>query len=213
MKLKKDFYFCTPSLTRNNHSDGLTKLKKMATRIRLARHGRKKSAFYHIVVSDQRSPRDGRFIEKLGTYNPNTNPATINLNFDSAVKWILKGAQPSDTVRAILSYKGVMMKKHLLGGVAKGAFSEEEADKRFEKWMNEKEKQISDKQSRLEKEAEKAEKERLSNEKAKREEKTKAAAEKEATEEAPAADETLAAEETPATEETPAEKEKDKKDS
>ena len=94
----------------------------MATRIRLSRHGRKKQAFYHIVVSDQRSPRDGRFIEKLGTYNPNTNPASIDLNFDSAVNWLLKGAQPSDTVRAILSYKGVMMKKHLLVGVAKGAF-------------------------------------------------------------------------------------------
>ena len=83
------------------------KLLIMATRIRLARHGRKKSAFYHIVVADSRSPRDGRFIEKLGIYNPNTNPATIDLDFDSAVNWLLKGAQPSDTARAILSYKGV----------------------------------------------------------------------------------------------------------
>ena len=119
----------------------------MATRIRLSRHGRKKQAFYHIVVSDQRSPRDGKFIEKLGVYNPNTNPATIDLDFDGAVNWLLKGAQPSDTVRAILSYKGVMMKKHLLVGVAKGAFNEEEAEKRFTAWMDEKEKQVADKKS------------------------------------------------------------------
>ena len=100
---------------RTNHRDGLTKLKeKMATRIRLARRGRKKQAFYHIVVADQRAPRNGRFIEKLGIYNPNTNPATIELAFDSAVNWLLKGAQPSDTVRAMLSYKGVMIKKHLM---------------------------------------------------------------------------------------------------
>ena len=104
----------------------------MATRIRLARHGRKKYAFYHIVVADTKAPRDGRFIEKLGTYNPNTNPATIDINFDSAVDWLLKGAQPSDTARAILSYKGVLMKKHLLSGVAKGAFNEEEAEKYIE---------------------------------------------------------------------------------
>ena len=105
----------------------------MATRIRLARHGKRKQAFYHIVVADQRAPRNGRFIEKLGIYNPNTNPATIELDFDSAVNWLLKGAQPSDTVRAMLSYKGVMMKKHLMAGVAKGAFNEEEAEKRFPK--------------------------------------------------------------------------------
>ena len=86
----------------------------MATRIRLARHGRKKYAFYHIVVADTKAPRDGRFIEKLGTYNPNTNPATIDINFDKVVDWLLKGAQPSDTARAILSYKGVLMKKHLM---------------------------------------------------------------------------------------------------
>ena len=97
------------------------------------------------MVADTKAPRDGRFIEKLGTYNPNTNPATIDLNFDSAVDWLLKGAQPSDTARAILSYKGVLMKKHLLAGVAKGAFNEEEAEKRFADWLENKEKQISDK--------------------------------------------------------------------
>ena len=96
----------------------------MAVKIRLARHGKKGYAFYHIVVADSRAPRDGKFIEKLGTYNPNTNPATIDLNFEQALGWLMKGAQPTDTARAILSYKGVLYKKHLLGGVAKGAFSE-----------------------------------------------------------------------------------------
>jgi len=136
---------------RTNHRDGLTKLKeKMATRIRLARHGRRKQAFYHIVVADQRAPRNGRFIEKLGVYNPNSNPATIELDFDGAVNWLLKGAQPSDTVRALLSYKGVMMKKHLMAGVAKGAFNEEEAEKRFTAWMEAKENEVADKKTGLE---------------------------------------------------------------
>jgi len=148
----------------------------MATRIRLARHGRKKKAFYHIVVADTRSPRDGKFIEKLGTYNPNTNPATININFDSAVTWLLKGAQPSDTARAILSYKGVMMKKHLLAGVAKGAFSEEEAEKRFASWMESKEAQVSDKKESLKKIALDAEKAALDAEKTKSNERATAIA-------------------------------------
>jgi small subunit ribosomal protein S16 len=161
---------------RINHRVGLTKLIKMATRIRLSRHGRKKRAFYHIVVSDQRSPRDGRFIEKLGVYNPNTNPATIKLDFDSAVNWLLKGAQPSDTVRALLSYKGVMMKKHLLAGVAKGAFSEEEAEKRFSTWMEGKDKEVADKKSGLEKAALDAEKAALDAEKVKSEERAQALA-------------------------------------
>jgi small subunit ribosomal protein S16 len=139
----------------------------MATRIRLARHGRKKQAFYHIVVADTRSPRDGRFIKKLGTYNPNTNPATIDIDFDSAVAWLLKGAQPSDTVRAILSYKGIMMKKHLLTGVAKGAFSEEEAENRFKKWMEDKTEQVSNKKKNLEKAVLDAEKAALDAEKTK----------------------------------------------
>ena len=107
----------------------------MAVKIRLARHGKKGYAFYHIVAADSRAPRDGKFIEKLGTYNPNTNPATIDLNFEKALGWLLKGAQPTDTCRAILSYKGVMYKKHLLGGVAKGAFTEAEAEARFNKWL------------------------------------------------------------------------------
>ena len=117
----------------------------MATRIRLQRHGKKRKPFYNIVIADQRAPRDGKFIEKLGTYNPNTNPATININFESALDWLMKGAQPSNTARAILSYKGVLMKKHLLEGVRKGAFSEDEAEKRFSSWMEEKNKKVSDK--------------------------------------------------------------------
>ena len=106
----------------------------MATRIRLQRHGRKSYAFYSIVIADSRAPRDGKFTEKIGTYNPNTNPATVDLNFDAALAWVLKGAQPSDTVRNILSREGVYMKKHLMGGVAKGAFGEAEAEAKFEAW-------------------------------------------------------------------------------
>jgi small subunit ribosomal protein S16 len=110
----------------------------MPTKIRLQRHGRKGYAFFHIVAADSRAPRDGKFIEKLGVYNPNTNPATIEIDFDGAVKWLENGAQPTDTCRAILSYKGVLYRKHLNGGVKKGAFTQEEADARFEKWMNDK---------------------------------------------------------------------------
>lgn len=111
----------------------------MPVKIRLSRHGRKKRPFYHIVVADSRAPRDGRLIERLGSYNPNTNPATIELDFDRALDWLMKGAQPTDTCRAILSYKGVLMKKHLLEGSNKGAFTEEEAEKRFQAWLTEKE--------------------------------------------------------------------------
>lgn len=106
----------------------------MATRIRLQRHGHKGYAFYSIVAADSRAPRDGRFIEKVGTYNPNTNPATVDINFDRALYWVECGAQPTDTVRNIFSREGVMLMKHLNGGVRKGAFSAEEAQKRFEAW-------------------------------------------------------------------------------
>jgi len=116
----------------------------MPTKIRLQRHGRKGYAFFHIVVADSRAPRDGKNIEKLGVYNPNTNPATIELNIDGTLKWLENGAQPTDTCRAILSYKGVLYKKHLLGGVKKGAFSQEEADSRFEKWLNEKSNKVQE---------------------------------------------------------------------
>ncbi len=110
----------------------------MPARIRLQRHGKKQKAFYHIVIADGRAPRDGKFIEKIGTYNPGTKPATIELDFDTALAWLVKGAQPSDTVRSILKYKGVMYKKHLMGGIAKGAFTEAEAEVKFNAWMNEK---------------------------------------------------------------------------
>jgi small subunit ribosomal protein S16 len=123
----------------------------MAVKIRLARKGRKKLAFYHIVVADSRSPRDGRYIEKIGSYNPLTNPATIELDFDKALTWLQNGALPTDTCRAILSYKGVLMKKHLLEGVKKGAFDETEATRRFEEWIKQNETKIEAKKSSLEK--------------------------------------------------------------
>lgn len=115
----------------------------MAVKIRLARHGKKGYPVYHIVVADSRSPRDGKFIEKLGTYNPNTHPATIELSIDSAVAWLNNGAQPTDTCKHLLSEKGALMKKHLLGGVKKGAFTMEEAEIRFDKWLGDKEAQVT----------------------------------------------------------------------
>lgn len=121
----------------------------MPVKIRLARHGKKGFAFYHIVVADSRAPRDGKFIEKIGTYNPNTNPASIDLCFEKALDWLQKGAQPTDTCRAILSYKGVLYKKHLLGGVAKGAFSETDAEVKFNKWLNEKNAKIEAKANKI----------------------------------------------------------------
>jgi small subunit ribosomal protein S16 len=128
----------------------------MPVKIRLARHGRKRHAYYHIVVANSRAPRDGRYIERIGSYNPNTNPATIELDFDKALDWLQKGAQPTDTARAILSYRGVMMKKHLLEGAKKGAFDEAEAEKRFEAWMTEKESKIQAKVTRLAAESDEA---------------------------------------------------------
>ena len=117
----------------------------MPVKIRLQRHGKKGKPFFHIVVADSRARRDGRFIEKLGTYNPITNPATIELNVDSAVQWLNNGAQPTDTARAILSYKGALYKKHLQGGVAKGAFDQAEAEKRFNAWLDTKESKVQGK--------------------------------------------------------------------
>lgn len=122
---------------------------KMPAKIRLQRHGRKRFAYYHIVIADSRAPRDGRNVERIGSYNPNTNPATIDLDFDKALTWLNNGAQPTDTVRAILSYKGVLYKKHLLGGVAKGAFTAEEAETKFEAWMADKAKRVQAKKDGL----------------------------------------------------------------
>ncbi|MDO6742952.1 30S ribosomal protein S16 [Tenacibaculum soleae] len=110
----------------------------MPVKIRLQRHGKKGKPFYWVVAADSRSKRDGRFLEKIGTYNPNTNPATIDLDVDTAVEWLQKGAQPTDTARNILSYKGALLKNHLAGGVKKGALTEEQADAKFAAWLEEK---------------------------------------------------------------------------
>ena len=180
----------------------------MATKIRLQRNGRKGYAFYSIVIADARAPRDGRFTEKIGTYNPNTNPATVDLNFERALHWVMVGAQPTDTVRNILSREGVYMKKHLLGGVAKGAFDEAAAEARFNAWKENKQNGLAALKAK-EEEAKKAEaKARLEAEKKINEVKAKALAEKKAAEaaekaaaEAPAEEAAAApAEEAPATE-------------
>lgn len=131
----------------------------MAVKIRLARRGRKKLAMYDVVIADSRSPRDGKFIEKIGIYNPNTNPATIDLDNDKAFDWIMKGAQPTDTVRAMLSYRGILLRKHLQVGVNKGAITQEEADKKFAEWLKSKEAKITGKEQSL---AQKKEAERKS---------------------------------------------------
>ena len=123
----------------------------MPVKIRLQRHGKKGKPFYWIVAADARSKRDGKFLDKLGIYNPNTNPATIELDVDGAVKWLQNGAQPTDTARAILSYKGALLKKHLAVGVKKGALTEEEAEKKFQAWLEEKEGKINDKKENLSK--------------------------------------------------------------
>lgn len=123
----------------------------MALKIRLKRRGRKKLALFDIVIADSKAPRDGKFVEKVGTYNPNSDPAAINMDEDRALHWVMNGAQPTDTVRAMLSYRGILLKKHLQFGVRKGALSQEEADKRFDVWRTEKDKQIADKVAGLEK--------------------------------------------------------------
>ena len=139
----------------------------MSVKIRLARRGRKKQAIYDVVVADARAPRDGRFIEKLGTYNPNTNPASININNERALTWLLNGAQPTDTVKAMLSYRGVMLKKHLQIGVLKGAISQEQADAKFNAWLAEKDSKIEGKKDKLAAAKEKQRKEALAAEAAK----------------------------------------------
>jgi small subunit ribosomal protein S16 len=125
----------------------------MATRIRLQRHGKKSKAFFHLVVADSRAKRDGKFIEKLGTYNPNTNPATIEINFDSALNWLRTGAEMSDTARAILAYKGVLHKNHLINGIKKGALTEAEVETKFAAWLAEKESKVTAKTDGLSKSA------------------------------------------------------------
>lgn len=156
----------------------------MPVKIRLQRHGKKGKPFYWIVAADSRSKRDGRFLEKLGTYNPNTNPATVNLDIDSAIKWLNNGAQPTDTANSLLRYKGALLKKHLQGGVKKGALTEEQAEEKFNAWLEEKEAKISGKVSNLQAEADAAAQKALEAEKAVNEARIKAnTPEPEATEE------------------------------
>ena len=138
----------------------------MSVKIRLQRHGKKGKPFYWIVAADARSKRDGKYLEKLGVYNPNQNPAIIELDIDGSVKWLQNGAQPTDTARNILSYKGVMYKHHLAGGVAKGAFSEEEAEKKFNAWLDEKAAKVNAKKESLSKASEEAKAKALEAEKA-----------------------------------------------
>ena len=118
----------------------------MSVKIRLQRHGKKGKPFYWIVAADARAKRDGRYLEKLGTYNPNTNPATVNLDIDGAVKWLQDGAQPTDTAKTILSYKGAMLKNHLVGGVRKGALTEEQAEEKFQAWVDQKAGKVASKE-------------------------------------------------------------------
>ncbi len=175
----------------------------MPTKIRLQRHGKKRYAYFHVVIADSRAPRDGKFIEKLGTYNPNTNPATIDIDFDSALTWVKKGAQPTDTVRALLSYKGILYKNHLDKGVLKGAFTQEQADAKFEEWLEGKGQKIQAKLDGLTADADKEAQARLAGEKEANKRKADAIAAKnaelagEVAEEAPAE---TATEEAPATE-------------
>lgn len=133
----------------------------MPVKMRLQRHGKKDQPFYHIVIADGRAPRDGRFIERLGSYNPLTSPATINIDFDKAMEWLKNGAQPTDTVRAILSYKGVLYKYHLVRGVAKGALTMEQVETKFQAWLTEKEAKISGAVSKKEQDARTAKKKAL----------------------------------------------------
>ncbi|MFY0603054.1 MAG: 30S ribosomal protein S16 [Flavobacteriaceae bacterium] len=138
----------------------------MSVKIRLQRHGKKGKPFYWIVAADARAKRDGRYLEKLGTYNPNTNPAIINLDVDGAVKWLQNGAQPTDTAKAILSYKGAMLKNHLAGGVRKGALTEEQAEEKFNAWLEEKASKVASKEENLAKAKADAEAKALEAEKA-----------------------------------------------
>ena len=158
----------------------------MPVKIRLQRHGRKGKPFYWIVAADSRSKRDGKLLEKIGTYNPNTNPATIDLDVDSAVKWLQNGAQPTNTARALLSYKGALLKNHLAVGVRKGALTEEQAEEKFKAWLEEKEDKISGKEDSLAKAAADKKAAILANEKAVNEARIKA--NEPVAEEAPATD-------------------------
>jgi small subunit ribosomal protein S16 len=180
----------------------------MPVKIRLQRHGKKGKPFFWIVAADSRAKRDGRFLEKLGTYNPNTNPASIDINIDNSVQWLQNGAQPTDTARAILSYKGVLLKKHLIDGVSKGALTMEQVEEKFSAWVTEKEQAVANKKNKLADDKAKAKAEALKAEEAVNQARLAAAEEaaaeaiaEEATEEA-AEDTTEESTEAPAAEET-----------
>lgn len=173
----------------------------MATVIRLQRHGHKAYAFYSIVVTHRRAPRDGRFIEKLGTYNPNNDPAVVDLNFERALYWVEQGAEPSDTARSILSREGVMMMKHLRGGVRKGALTEEEAQKRFDDWMKERKSSYETEKEKAEAAKRDTAKKLLDAERKINEARAKAISEKEAAAKKAAEEAAAPAEEAPAAEE------------
>ena len=178
----------------------------MPVKIRLQRHGKKGKPFYWVVAADARAKRDGRYLEKLGTYNPNSNPAIVDLNIDHAVSWLEKGAQPTDTARTLLSYKGVMLKHHLNGGVRKGALTQEQADTKFAAWLEEKETKIQAKKDGLTQAESDARAKRLADEKAVSDKRLADAAAAEAeVEAAEAAAEAEATEATKALEEAPAE--------
>ena len=154
----------------------------MSVKIRLQRHGKKGKPFYWIVAADARAKRDGRFLEKLGTYNPNTNPATVNLDVDGAVKWLQNGAQPTDTAKTILSYKGAMLKNHLVGGVRKGALTEEQAEDKFQAWLEEKAGKVASKEENVARAKSEAKEKALEAEKAVNEARVAAAVEEAAPE-------------------------------
>ncbi|MFY7943011.1 MAG: 30S ribosomal protein S16 [Crocinitomicaceae bacterium] len=195
----------------------------MATKIRLQRHGKKGKPFFHLVAADSRAKRDGKFIEKLGTYNPTANPAIIDIDFENTLKWVQTGAEMTNTARAILSYKGVLYKNHLLNGVKKGALTAEQVEERFTKWVSDKESKIQNKKDGL---AKNAAAEKIAKQKAEEEANAAKAAEiaakntpeveeptveetqseeQAATEEASSTEETSAVEETPIAEDAPAE--------
>jgi len=177
----------------------------MPVKIRLQRHGRKGYAYYHIVVADSRSPRDGKFIERIGSYNPNTNPATVDLKFDRALYWLQVGAQPTDTARNLLSQEGVLLKKHLLGGVKKGAFDEAEAERRFEAWKASKEAKINMNINEVERKKQAEEKARLAAEAEQNKKKAEELAKKKAAEAAKAQKENPPEDESSQTNDNPTE--------
>ena len=191
----------------------------MAVKIRLSRRGRKKLAIFDIIIADARSPRDGKIIEKIGTYNPNINPAQIILDETKALEWLMQGAQPTDTVRAILSYKGVLLRKHLQIGVNKKAITQEEADKKFNAWLKEKEAKINKKIESIETSKKETDKKKLEDEKVankkkldKIKQKLKEAPAKEAKKEAPAEETKKEAPAKETKKEAPAEETKEKKE-